>query len=68
MFDGLRRPRSGVVIGAAVLVVVLYFARPVLLPLAGESRARPGKGKAAEANERVGTRGPKEKASRKRSA
>ena len=38
----------------------------VLLPLPGE--ARPGKGKPAEANERTGTRGPKEKASRKRSA
>jgi type II secretory pathway predicted ATPase ExeA len=38
----------------------------ILLPLPdGE---RPGKAKAAEPNERVGTRGPKEKASRKRSA
>jgi type II secretory pathway predicted ATPase ExeA len=38
----------------------------VLLPLPAEPRA--GEGKAAEANERVGARGPKEKASRKRSA
>jgi type II secretory pathway predicted ATPase ExeA len=41
----------------------------VLLPLPEETRApRAGKGKPAEANERAGTRGPKEKASRKRSA
>jgi type II secretory pathway predicted ATPase ExeA len=38
----------------------------VLLPL--PEPARPGKGKPAEANERTGTRGPKEKASRKRPA
>jgi type II secretory pathway predicted ATPase ExeA len=38
----------------------------VLLPL--PDAARPGKGKAAEPNERAGTRGPKEKASRKRPA
>lgn len=38
----------------------------VVLPL--PSGARPGKGKPAEANERGATRGPKEKASRKRSA
>ena len=38
----------------------------VLLPL--PSADRPGKGKPAEANERTGTRGPKEKASRKRPA
>ena len=38
----------------------------VLLPL--PDGARSGKGKPAEANERTGTRGPKEKASRKRPA
>jgi type II secretory pathway predicted ATPase ExeA len=38
----------------------------VLLPLRSDGRA--GKSKPAEANERSGTRGPKEKASRKRSA
>jgi hypothetical protein len=38
----------------------------VLLPMPGGGRT--GKGKPAEVNERVGTRGPKEKASRKRTA
>lgn len=40
----------------------------VLLPLSGGAELGKGKRKAAEPNERAATRGPKEKASRKRSA